>query len=377
MTIFEAPMSQPFPPDLLHQPPADRLAWFRQKVIRHPHLDTAFQSVQDAIRAPAGATLILVIGATGIGKTTLRLRLERQLITDAQTRMASDPAHMPVVSVEAIAPEQGTFNWRDYYLRALQALEEPLLDEKRAAPHAPRHPRQRPTTATLRRALEQCLQQRRPTAFLIDEAQHLKKVGSGRRLLDQMDTLKSLAQTTQTLHVLFGTYDLLTLTNLSAQLGRRSREIHVPRYHLDQADEHLAFRNVLYTFQQALPLPEPPDLVGQVEQCYAQSAGCVGVLKDWLNRALALALDAAVPTLTPAVLAQASLALPTRLQLAREIQTGEAAFVTTAQQQAELHALLGIPPADAVGTPASRAHRAGRRQQTRDTTSDAAEEPVC
>jgi hypothetical protein len=84
---------------------------------------------------------------------------------------------------------------------------------------------------------------------------------------------------------------VLILTNLSAQLGRRSRVIHVPRYRLDQADEHLAFRNVLYTFQQALPLPEPPDLVGQVEHCYAQSAGCVGVLKDWLNRALALALD--------------------------------------------------------------------------------------
>jgi ABC-type proline/glycine betaine transport system ATPase subunit len=88
-------MTQPFPPDLLHQPPADRLAWFRQKVIRHPHLDTAFQSVQDAIRAPAGATLILVIGATGIGKTTLRLRLERQLITEAQGRMSSDPGAVP------------------------------------------------------------------------------------------------------------------------------------------------------------------------------------------------------------------------------------------------------------------------------------------
>lgn len=243
-----------------------------------------------------------------------------------------------------------------------------------------RHPTHRAIRASVRRRPRcgrQCLQQRRPTAFLIDEAQHLKKVGSGRRLLDQMDTLKSLAQTTGTLHVLFGTYDLLTLTNLSAQLGRRSRVIHVPRYRLDQADEHLAFRNVLYTFQQALPLPEPPDLVGQVEHCYAQSAGCVGILKDWLNRALALALDAALPTLTPAVLAQASLALPTRLQLAREIQTGEAAFVTTTQQQAELHALLGIPPADDMAPPASHSRRAGRRQQTRDTISDAAEEPVC
>lgn len=60
---------------------------------------------------------------------------------------------MPVVSVEAIAPEQGTFNWRDYYLRALQAMDEPLLEEKRASPHAPRHTRQRATTATVRQAV--------------------------------------------------------------------------------------------------------------------------------------------------------------------------------------------------------------------------------
>jgi hypothetical protein len=185
--------------------------------------------------------------------------------------MATDPGHIPVVSVEAIAPEQGTFNWRDYYLRALQALEEPLLEHKRPRPgEEPRTKLQRATTATVRQALEQCLQ-----------------------------------------------------------------------------------------------------------HCYAQSAGCVGVLKDWLNRALALALDASLPTLTPAVLEQASLALPTRLQLAREIQTGEAAFVTTTQQQAELHALLGIPPADEGATATPRSRRAGRRQQTRDTTSDAAEEPVC
>jgi len=131
---------------------------------------------------------------------------------------------------------------------------------------------------------------------------------------------------------------------LSAQLGRRSRTIHFPRYRLEQTDDGLAFRNVLYTFQQALPLPEPPDLVAQLEPCYVQSAGCVGVLKEWLNRALALALEAGLPTLTPTVLAQASLSLPTRLQLAREIQDGEAAFVTTDQQQTELRALLGMLP---------------------------------
>ena len=61
----------------------------------------------------------------------------------------------------------------------------------------------------------------------MDEAQHLKKFASGRRLLDQMDILKSLASLTDTIHVLIGTYELLGLADLSAQLNRRSREIQV------------------------------------------------------------------------------------------------------------------------------------------------------
>ena len=371
-------MTQTFPPDLLHQPPTDRLTWFRQKVIRHPHLDAAFQAVQEAIRYPAGTSVIFIIGATGIGKTTLRLRLEQQLISDLLPTLTDDPSRVPVVSVEALAPEHGNFNWRDYYLRALHALEEPLLEHKRPRPgEEPRTKLQRAAAPALRRALEQALHHRRPLAFLLDEAQHLKNVSSERRLLDQMDTLKSLAQTTGTLHVLFGTYEVLALTNLSAQLGRRSREIHFPCYRLDHPDDQQAFRNILYTFQQAVPLPDPPDLVGRLDDCYAQSAGCVGVLKDWLNRALALALDASLPTLTPTVLEQASLALTKRLQLARDIQMGEAAFVTTDQQQAELRALLGISPADAEATVAPHSRRVGRRQQTRDTHGEPTEEPAC
>lgn len=61
-------MTQTFPPDLLSHAPADRLTWFTQKVIHHPHLDATFQAVQEAIRYPAGTGLILVIGAMGIGK---------------------------------------------------------------------------------------------------------------------------------------------------------------------------------------------------------------------------------------------------------------------------------------------------------------------
>ena len=37
---------------------------------------------------------------------------------------------IPVASVEAVAPESGSFNWRDHYKRLLRQLDEPLIDYK-------------------------------------------------------------------------------------------------------------------------------------------------------------------------------------------------------------------------------------------------------
>src|SRR5439155_6387627 len=46
------------------------------------------------------------------------------------------------------------------------------------------------------------------------------------------------------------------------------------------------FRTILKSFEQQLPLSEPPDLVKDWEYLYERSIGCIGVLKDWLVRAL-------------------------------------------------------------------------------------------
>src|SRR3989304_9628642 len=95
---------------------------------------------------------------------------------------------------------------------------------------------------------------------------------------------------TGTPHVLIGTYELPGLANKSAHLTRRSIEIHFGRYHVESAEDLLAFKSVLLTFQRHLPLAVEPDLVGRHEYLYEGSVGCVGVLKNWLNRALAAVL---------------------------------------------------------------------------------------
>jgi hypothetical protein len=66
---------------------------------------------------------------------------------------------------------------------------------------------------------------------------------------------------------------------------------------------------VLYTFQQRLPLEETPDLASRWDYFYERSIGCVGILKDWLTRSLALALEAQSSTLCLKYIEQRALSI--------------------------------------------------------------------
>ncbi len=75
----------PFPHHLLQQAPARRLDYFKAYTVAHPALKQADQAVWNALREPAGAALIFVVGPTGVGKTTLLTQIEKRFIDLATT----------------------------------------------------------------------------------------------------------------------------------------------------------------------------------------------------------------------------------------------------------------------------------------------------
>jgi hypothetical protein len=200
------------------------------------------------------------------------------------------------------------------------------------------------TIRKLRRAFESCLRHRRPVAFIIDEAQHLQKIAGGRRLRDQMDAIKSLAERSDTVHVLIGTYDLLNLTNLSDQLSRRSYHIPFSRYRADDDTDLDAFKGVVRTFQHHLPLPETPDLLSQWDYLYEHSAGCIGILKIWLCDALAAALENAEKTLTLRQLKRHAMAPDRLMNVVRQMLEGERRIADIETQGPYIRQALGLNP---------------------------------
>ncbi len=293
-------------PRLLAAPAgADSLADFKQYTMAHPKLKEMHEKLIRAIREPGGASLLFILGPTGVGKTTLISRLAQQIVSDLQPQLEQDRERMAVAGMEAEAPTHGNYDFKQHFKRALEALGEILINHKiDMSQRVIEANRQgclivdvKGSAAALRGSLEESLRRRRPAAFFIDEAHHLGKVSGGRKFQDHLDVIKSLANLTKITHVLVGTYELFLLLNLSDQLSRRSLTFHFDRYRAGRPSDVKTFQNIIWNFQQRLPFPRQQDLRLHGEYLMERSLGCIGILKGWFLRAADAALEARDKTL--------------------------------------------------------------------------------
>jgi energy-coupling factor transporter ATP-binding protein EcfA2 len=357
-----------------------RFEYFRAYTVAHPRLAEAKEMLMNAIHGAEPNSLIFVFGPTGVGKTTLRLKIEQLIAQELLSELKKDLTRIPVVSVEAIAPESGSFNWRDHFKRLLYQLDEPLVDRKLNRPveenvaGATRHfmPTPRAVGTEYRYAVEQAIRYRRPAAVMIDEAQHIGKISSGRRLIDQLDVIKSFANQTKTAHILLGTYDLLAFRNLNGQLSRRSIDVHLARYRAEHSDDRQTFINVVQSFEKHVPFDEPSDLVSNWEFLYERSLGCIGILKEWLVRAVTVAYRNGDRKLTRAVVEAQALCIAQCEQLHAETTDGELKLQERHEAVARFRGKLGLctsgraQAGSALAVSSGKRSRPGQRLPTRD-----------
>ncbi len=349
------------------------MAEFEGKMLAHPILKRVRSELLEKIHAPSGQPITAVVGPTLVGKSTLSNSIQKEILAEEGERMRAEPGYIPIICVEAVAPELGRFAWGDFYKRTLVQFKEPLIDQKGTDVFKPGQLKIRKgqSVPDLRRAVENCCRCRMTRAFIIDEAQHLTRVPHGRHLKDQMETIKSLASLSGVRFLMIGTYELLDLLSLNGQLARRTGVIHFPRYQFEMAEERKAFQNILGMFQNRLPLPCDPPLVDQDETIYLGTLGCIGSVKDWLSRALWRALNDGAVKLTLAHLKTTAYPPSTRKKIAEEIREGETRLAEDVNCDRSIRLLLGMPQGeqrregDTASTP-RRSWNVGQRAPVRD-----------
>lgn len=334
----DAPES--FPPELLAQPAEVRLDYFEQRcLISHPHLQEALETILQSICPPGEGTntrrpgtMVLLIGPSRVGKSTLIRLLEERLLAKMKELMISDASFIPFASILAVGTGTNRFEWSEYYRAVLRALGDPFVDGKIA----------RIRTKELREAMETALKERKPLAIIVDEAHHLAEAARGSRLQSQLNHLKHFENAVGVSHILVGTYEMRPFRKANAQLACRSVDVHFPRYDATIETDAQVFQSVVWALQRQLPVEKEPPLLDHWEFLYARSIGCVGWLKTHLNRALNLALTEKAKTVTLAHLRKTAPS-ETRVELAlRNALESEAELTESEGADERLLTLLGL-----------------------------------
>jgi hypothetical protein len=316
--------------EMLKWPWEERLEFFREYTTPHTRLRTVADQVRRAIRLRDSEGYIFVVGPTRIGKTTLIKGIVNSILRENMDEMRKDPGFLPVAGMEAYAYGKG-YNWPDHWISCLEAINEPLIEHKTSyddtkfKPVWPSHVQfQSKKNDVLRRCFERAAKLRRVRLFWIDEANHLTLVPNAKMLRPHLEIIKSVANQSEAMHALFGTYDLLRLRNASGQLGIRAVTVHFSRYRPDDTEDLNSFADAALSLAARMILPAPVNLTTEdLDYCLDISLGNIGLLKVWFTDTLGTVLENGGKELTRKDLERCQPPIDVLNKISLEIQKGE------------------------------------------------------
>lgn len=248
---------------------------FHRKTVSHLKLSDAFNSLSWVInQEPENVEeLHVLVGPSGCGKSTLMKRLEAEINGRYLPELEKDPGLIPVIYVQLTAPQDGNFNWKDFFSRLLEQFNDVLIRKKIIL-----HPEamldgevvvaiRALVREELRRAVRNAFASRRTKFLLLDEAGHLLLTKSSIPARVQFEIIKSVAQELHIPIILAGDYALLRILELNGQLTRRTEVIHFSRYSVEELSDPknpygLSFRNSVFSLLEAMPIPREEGVIG-------------------------------------------------------------------------------------------------------------------
>ncbi len=265
---------------------------FKSLVVEHALHKAVLDDLSYSIESPAGYEFIAVIGPTGVGKTTLAKACAKRALHYFSMSGPLQPGELPAVMVTAPAPPpHGRPDWRQLFSKLLEVMNKPAACAPRSAsfnvgfegnPNIMYSLLVRGTTQGFRWGLCDAIRTRKTKLIIIDEAQHLTRGLNVLQVSQDMDNLKNLAQETECLLVLFGTYDLLPILDANDQLCRRVLPIHYPRYR-ETAKGRKYWDEAFDKFVEFIPLKSTDIIQTNREYFFKRTLGCIGTLDSALT----------------------------------------------------------------------------------------------
>ncbi len=342
-------LNEPLPPE-----PQALLDSFKAYAVWHPRLLQIRTQVLDTVWEPADVVFVVVCGPSGVGKSKLAEVLTTRLNTPKSA--LNRQSFRRALLINTRPPDGELFHRTNFYQKGLRLLGKTTFDrhikvDVATAEHLVEKKRGRgkttakyPDDPEMRDVYEEELRRLGLCAVLLDEAQHLIASGDNKQPKDQLNWIKSMATETGVLHVLIGTYDLLPFCNLDGQMARRGSEFHFARYHMEDENDCQAFRNAFSSLLKQIPLQVDHDaLIQRWWYFFEGSIGCIGILKQWLVRALYRALREESPELTRTHLEKSILPDAKWERMRADARSGEAEFQYADGQNSYLSDLASMP----------------------------------
>lgn len=220
-----------YPLALLKAPMEVRLQFFQDSIVSHALFDECSEEINQYIRGRRRETIVMLIGASGAGKSALAQKLHGEICSDFFEQFPDDVRTIPAILAEPWAEERDRFDWIDLYEELLARLQAPLISD--SLPEVVKviagrefvlpdiYDRRRPTLRTLRQRFRRSVIERDTRVVFLDEATNVMMSEEKKRVRRRATTLRSMVNRLPTLIVACG---------LAASAAQHTGSRHIRRH---------------------------------------------------------------------------------------------------------------------------------------------------
>lgn len=269
-------------------------------IVTHPRLTEVSEALDLALASDANQ-IILIPGATGVGKSMVHHRKYEKLEAHYAATLEENCPEIPVLYEEVRSPRSKKFEWGAFARSILiQCVDIGMTRRNLMLSDSSKFPikevqkvlARKNSEQELMSAMEEAIESRQVRYLFVDEAHHFLLSCRDEYLMNlYMETLKSISNKGEVKLVLDGNYELLRFLEGSGQLARRTKVINFSPYLASSSSDIEAFEEAFLSLFAFYPAKLSDGVLGRLGNLFVGSCGCVGILKQWMERALNRALN--------------------------------------------------------------------------------------